>query len=472
MTTMHLYKEGARVGGRARLAASAIAICAVLVAGGCVDTPTAILSVQDPDIINPGDVQSPAGANAVRIGAIGRLNSATSGAPSGGEGLIQLSGMLADEWRSGDTFIDRDEIDRRDTRRENTFLTGAVRLLHRARLSGEQAVGLMKQYMPTAPGWQLAEMYFVQAYAENLFAEYFCNGVVFSDVVNGVEQYGAPMTTTEAFTRALAHADSALLLITGTTVDDIRVRSALQTARGRILMNLDQSSNAAAAVTAVLTTFRYRMYHAQTTNDNAVWALNNSLRRYNVSGGEGGVGIDFVTPNDPRLVTCAGGSAACTSNGITGVRTFDNNTTPAFRAQLIWPARDSSVFLVSGIEARLIEAENQVRSGAGTGGTYLSILNTLRATVTGLAALTDPGADPARINQVFRERAFWLFGRGHRLGDLRRLIRQHGRTESSVFPNGPYHKGGNYGSGVNFPLPQAEDNNPKVLGGGCTDRSA
>lgn len=426
-----------------------------------------VLTVQDPDIINPSDVTSPAGANAVRLGALARLNAATTGS----EGLPQLGGLLADEWRSGDTFIDRDEIDQRNTRRENGFLTTATRTIHRARLSGMQAVQLLKQYAPSAPGWQVAEMYFVQAYAENLAAEHYCNGLVMSTVVEGIEQYGSPMTTTAAYERALAHADSGLALITGTTTDDVRVKSALQVTRGRILMNLNRPTEVAAAVNGVLTTHRYRMYHSQTTNDNSIWALNNSLRRYNVSGGEGTVGINFATANDPRLPTCAGGSTACIAAGITGTRTFDNNTVPSFRAQLLWPTRDSSVFIVSGIEARLLEAEAQIRANPGTGGTYLAILNALRATVTGLAPLTDAGTDDGRVDQLFRERAFWLFGRGHRLGDLRRLVRQYSRPEASVFPNGAYHKGGNYGSGSNFPNPQAEDNNPNVTGGGCIDRN-
>lgn len=451
----------------ARLAAVAIA---GLLIGACA-SPDTILSVQDPDIINPADVQSPAGANAVRLGAIARLNSATTGAPAGGEGIIQLGGMLADEWRSGDTFIDRDEIDRRDTRRENTFLLGATRLIHRARLSGMQAAQLLDQYAPTAPGWHRAEMYFIQAYTEALLAEHFCNGLIMSSVVDGVEQYGAPMTNVAAYERALAHADSGLALITGTTTDDVRVRSALQVVKGRILMDLDRHAEVAAAVGTVLTAHRYNMFHSQTSNEVAIWNLNNSLRRYNVSGGEGGVGINFATANDPRLPTCAGGSAACIAAGITGTRTFDNNTTPAFRAQLIWSTRDATVYIASGIEARLLEAEAQIRANPTTGGTYLSILNALRTTVAGLTPLVDPGTNAGRVDQLFNERAFWLFGKGHRLGDLRRLVRQYGRTEAQVFPTGAYHKGGNYGTGMNFPIPQAEDNNP-LAAGGCIDRNA
>jgi len=466
MTRMILFSMASSRFSRPRRAIAVACFSAVATAGGaCVKTPDEILSVTDPDIINPGDVQSPAGANAVRLGALARLNAATSG----GEGLFLLGGLLGDEWRSGDTFIARDEVDQRRITRENTFLTTANRLVHRARLSGEQAVQLLQQYNATAPGWQSAEMYFVQAYTENLIAEHYCSGVIFSTVVDGVEQYGSPVTTTAALERALSHADSGLRLITGATADDIRVRNALQVTRGRILLNSNRVADASAAVTGVPTTFRYIMLQSQTTNDNATWSLNNNARRYTVSAGEGANGPNYAAAGDPRVPTCAGGSAACIAAGVTQPRVFDNTTFP-FHVQLLWPTRESPVTIVSGVEARLIEAEAQLR-GANAGGA-LATLNTLRGTVTGLVPLADAGTDVARVNQLFRERAFWLFGRGHRLGDMRRLIRQYGRDQSTVFPTGAFHKGGNYGADVNFPIPQAEDNNPNATGGSCIDRNA
>jgi len=94
-----------------------------------------VLKVTDPDVINPSDVQSAAGASAVRYGAIARLNSATSGGSSGSEGLFLLSGLLADEWNNGDSFIDRQSVDERVIVPSNSFLTDVDRMLHRARLS-------------------------------------------------------------------------------------------------------------------------------------------------------------------------------------------------------------------------------------------------------------------------------------------------------------------------------------------------
>ena len=73
----------------------------------------------------------------------------------------------------------------------------------------------------------------------------------------------------------------------------------------------------------------------------------------------------------------------------------------------------------------------------------------------------------AQVDQLFKERAYWLFLTSHRLGDLRRLVRQYGRAVNTVFPNGSYFKGGTYGNNVNVPVPFQEQNNPEYVPGSC-----
>jgi hypothetical protein len=144
-----------------------------------------------------------------------------------------------------------------------------------------------------------------------------------------------------------------------------------------------------------------------------------------------------------------------------------------------------------------MEAEADLRAG---GSNWLTILNTLRTTsttctvlttpctapagtggVAGLPLLVDPGlqslppgktAMDVRVDLLFRERAFWLFGTGHRLGDLRRLIRQYGRDPESVFPTGTYTIPGGastvYGPDVTAVISRLELNNPNFTG--CLNR--
>jgi hypothetical protein len=132
------------------------------------------------------------------------------------------------------------------------------------------------------------------------------------------------------------------------------------------------------------------------------------------------------------------------------------------------------------VEARLIEAEAALRAGNAAGA--LAILNDLRSnadllelrgfTPGSLAPLTLAGSPDAQVDQLFRERAYWLYLTSHRLGDLRRLVRQYNRGIESVFPTGAYHKSGTYGTDVNIPIPQAEDNNPEFNRAGCVTSEA
>ena len=84
---------------------------------------------------------------------------------------------------------------------------------------------------------------------------------------------------------------------------------------------------------------------------------------------------------------------------------------------------------------------------------------------------------------MFRERAFWLYGTGTRLGDMRRLIRQYGRDQSTVFPVGAYSNPNapalpepipQYGTDVRLTLPTSRaglsDPNPNYKG--CLNTSA
>src|SRR5262249_19704030 len=146
---------------------------------------------------------------------------------------------------NGDSFIARQEVDQRVITVANTFLTDVDRMLQRARLSAEQATQLLKQFNPSGPAADVAEMYFVQADVENTIGGHYCNGLSFSGGGNGLEQYGPPIPGAAAFARALAHADSGRALIPGATASDVKVKTALSIVKARILTNLNRQSEAA-----------------------------------------------------------------------------------------------------------------------------------------------------------------------------------------------------------------------------------
>jgi len=371
---------------------------------------------------------------------------------------VLLGGLLADEWRSGDTFEQRNTADQRTLIPENTFLATALRAPMRVYVEAQTAIDVTRRFQPT-PRSNVGLMFALAGYSAVLIGEHFCNGIPYSTIENGQVIDGVPEPADNSNIRAIAFADSALLETSGPVADSTRVSSLAAVVKGRALLNRGQFAAAAAAVASVPTGFTYQSFHSVNSSTNQNWALNSNTRRYVLSNLEGGTGLPFRTANDPRLRSAVG----------TGTRrlAFDTET-PFFETTNF--AQFGPVTLVSGIEARLIEAEAALQAGSPS--QMLSTLNLLRTQsvggIAGLAPLTDPGTLVSRVDLVMRERAFWMFGTGHRLGDLRRLVRQYNRPTESVYPTGTFHKGGGiYGTMVVLPVSFDERNNPEFKG--CTD---
>ena len=411
-----------------------------------------VLEVNDPDIIV--DAGSAAGAIALRNGVIHRFAQAFDGSGDAPDGFFLMGGLLADEWRSGDTFEQRNTTDFRTIAVTNSFISDLFRRANRVRNEGQAAINALRQYLPE-PESNIGQMFALMAFSENQIGEFFCNGTPFTELEGNQIVYGGPVSNDSAYARAINHADSALAFRTGP--DSARVRQLASVVKGRALLNRNQPAAAAAAVAQVATNFTYTSTHSVNATDNVIWLQSRSLRRLVMGDVEGINGLNFRTAADPRLVTSLVGNS------------FDNSLQGVFAPNL-WDERTDPTIIASGIEARLIEAEAFLRTGDVAN--FLAKLNAARATNATLNAnpLTDPGNTVARENLLFRERAFWMFSTGHRQGDLRRMIRQYNRAENTVFPTGAWFKGGLYGADVNFPVPFSETNNPNFVQ--CTDRAA
>jgi starch-binding outer membrane protein, SusD/RagB family len=471
-----------------RPAGTALLALTLLAGAGACNFNDRLLSAVDPDIINPTDVNSPDGAEGLRLGVISRLTTMTGAAPANTEGVWFMSGMLTDEWKSGDTFIQRDETDKRTIALDNSIVEAGYRYIHRSRIAANQAIDALRKYPPanaaTANAY-VAQMQFIRGYAELLSAENFCNGQPFSDGSSGDIVEGEALSVDEAFQRAIVSADSAIGTIgSATDAQSKNVLFAARLVKARALMGLGGAANyasAKAAVAGIPTSYAYNVFFSANTSSNGIWSLNNSARRYVVGDSVDATGLirnalPFKSAQDPRVPT-----ATRATDKTIATNAFDSNT--PFVAQKIWlsegtpPGREDPIAVVNGIDARLIEAEVTLSQNDPVG--WLATLNALRAgptqisdglTVSGMTPLVDPGTPEARLSLQFREKAFWTFGRGERLGDLRRLVRQYKRPQDQVFPVGNFFKGGEYGTDVNLPVPQAEENNS--LFNGCTDRNA
>jgi hypothetical protein len=456
---------------------------AALAAGlaACEGTDT-LLEAVDPDLINPPDTRSAEGAQAIYFGALNRLRQITGG--TGGEGSSWLfGGLLADEWSTSSTFVQNDETDQRNIQINNSTVTGMYRDLARTRTSANQAIALLREFRPDETS-RIAEMYFVRGFAEMQLASDFCNGLALSDGAGEEIIYGPQLTIADVFTIAEASFDSAIALVPGTSATEVSLNRAARIGKARALLGLGSSAQRIAAgqlVANIPTSYTYSVTFTTTSGDVTLWAQPASARRYSVGDSvEGNArnirvanAIPFHSAGDPRVPS----RYTVSANGRDTTRSQDGLTFS--RTTTLW-GRSTPVPVVNGIDARMIEAEGLLEDGNPAG--WLAIHNALRAAPPALGAITpavmpalvDPGTAAGRIDLHFREKAFWTFSRGHRLGDMRRLIRQYSRTADQVFPTGIHFRGGNYGSDVNLPVPQAEQNNPNVGPDNptCTDRDA
>jgi hypothetical protein len=452
-----------------------LGIAALLTAGACQNHLTdSLLEATDPDLIIPGNLDTPEGADAIRTGALYRF----SGITGQQESTWLFGGELADEWTSTTTFVQNAEADSRSIKDDNSVMLPMFRNINRARTAANQGIAALKKWRPTQTA-SIAEMYFVRGYAELQLALDFCNGIPLSE---GAEELvpGTPLTGAEVTERALASFDSALAINTGTDAAAVSIANAVKIARGRALVNLDRIPEAAAAVAGVPTNYLYTHTYLQVSGDDQNWTFTNGNFRYSLGDSAEGNARNFLVANALPFYS-AGDPRIKGSLNIT-VRAGKPDTLKAqdgqtyFRSNTIYPTRESPTVVASGLDARLTEAEGRLRANDVPG--MMAILNGLRGSAQNLGGLTTPvmaslatPATPADARALlFREKAFWTFGRGQRLGDLRRLVRQYKLPVDQVYPVGKYFKGGDYGTDVTLPVPQAEFNNPNFKG--CLDKLA
>jgi hypothetical protein len=284
----------------------------------------------------------------------------------------------------------------------------------------------------------------IEGYADVLLADLYCSGIPLSTLdYSGDYTLASGSTTAAVYQRAVALFDTALTL----AADSERVMNLARVGKGRALLALGQYADAAQAVADVPDDFAYQVFF--TAGDTIASFANRSAAdagmgpwRYTTTDQEGGSGLDYRSSGDPRTAAVAIGSNRYGQTIYHPAKYNNTGTTP--------------IVLASGVEARLIEAEAAL---AGGDASWLTILNHLRETAItpALPDTTDPGTPDARVDLLFRERAFWLYLTGQRQGDLRRLVRQYGRTPAQVYPTGPYPgASGLYSGDVTIPVPAAE----------------
>ena len=441
---------------RARAIGKTVGLAVVLSFGAC--SRDQLLEVQTPDQITPELAGSAVGANALRISAIGNFAFFYGGDYGGSfHGLSITSGLLSDEMEQA-----RGGTEHVDSRAQNdavTPLTITWSSVGQANTQLIRAIKALKQYAPEGTqaekdtkNTQIGQLYALRGMLFTLVGENYCNGVPIGDA-NDVAPKTETLSNAEMWVRAHAQFDTALQTL-GNTTADAPIRTLVAVGRGRTYLDQGQFAQAAAAVTGVTTTFTYNVFYS-TTVVNAVYDWMNATLNYAPADREGTNGLAFISANDPRVTVRRNTDGTPTARaGQDGRQHF---------TQTVYAQPSSPIALGSGVEARLIEAEAAYQANDLV--KYLAMINAARATRTDLPAIAVPPATAAaQVDLLFSERGFWFWGTAHRLGDLRRLIRQYNRAREAVFPTGPYFAGGTYGTDVALVPSQAEKNNPGYTG--------
>ena len=465
---MNRIDEGPRSRGWQFLAILTLpAALAVGLAGCDLDK---LLDVGDPEVASPESVRDPSALSVVVAGAVRDFTYAYSGTGSIGGGgnndpLIMLSGLLSDELRHYGTFPTRQQIDRRaipttapNATSDNGTISDAYHNLHRARRAAEIGEQLFVAG-DVGDSRDRSMLSSLAGFSYVLFGEIYCEGVPYSEIaLDGTVTYGAPSTRAETFGLAIERFDRAKAI--AQAVGNVEALNLAKVGKARALLNQGNFAAAASEVADVPDAFVYYIQHStnSTSENNGVFDYSLLSGRYGVPDApEGGTGLDWT--NDPRTPV------------LLNPRDPFDTSLPFYLGPGKYPDRTASVVLADGKEARLIRAEAALQTGDEIG--FLTQLNAARALdgVTQLTQADIPAAAAGREDLLFAERGYAMWLTAHRLGDLRRMIRQYGRSQENTFPSGEFFRDGlQYGSDVNFPIFVDENNNPNFVG--CLNRGA
>jgi hypothetical protein len=471
--------RGVMRGCRTAAAAATLAMAAVTATACNLDKT---LKVNDVDVATLDNLFNKAGLPVLYGGALSDFQVELTGT----DASVTMPGLLTDELRDIDTFPTRIEVDQRHATMSGSLTTNGTlqtwyRNMQRARVSLERADSAYVKFDPTNAN--LAELRALNGFMYIFFGEDYCNGVSFSEFNGGANiVYGPPQNKQQILTAAVAEFDLALKQATSGQLHYLA-----EVGRGRALLDQGQYDQAAAAVADVPVAFQYYVFNStnSTSEQNGIFVnVGPQSKRFGVAEKDGGNGLayrsegrDSSTKNNPAQIGDARVRWYLSGTGQDG-------SSPAYY-QLKNPDFNTGVVLASGIEAKLIEAEDLLHNNNPS---WLDTLNAMRGdptllnrapyTLNGqspagtLPPLTAAGTSAGNQDLLFHERAFWLFLTGHRLGDLRRLITQYGRGAETVFPTGTYQgaAGGPMGTDITFPIPIDEQNNPSSQG--CVDRNA
>ena len=237
---------------------------------GC-DVKEELLAPQNPSVIDPASVNSP---RRRRGAARRRARPPQESITAGGESMWLYGGLLTDEWKSSDTFSQRNETDQRSVQTNNANIAGRVHdrpAVARIHSDGDRPAQQVHARLDAQHRPDVHRAGFV----ELTIAENFCNGMP-DDVhdqrrlpVRTAAHHGLGLQARRVLLRQRAGAQQRQ-----PTRCRCRRSRRCWSMRARVLVDQGQFANAAALVpvSAVPTNFQYLLTFDQTTGDNQIWS--------------------------------------------------------------------------------------------------------------------------------------------------------------------------------------------------------
>ena len=444
----------------------------VLLAAALLACDTGLLDVDDPTVLTPDEI---AGANAVPT----RLNGMIRGFQEAHDSYLRYAVYLTDEMIASGTITDRTDVDFRDVEANNVTLTNELyEELQTARVVSDQLISAFSESLGDSEfsevqgeletGIALGNLY--AGYVRVFFGELYCRAVVQG------EGDGPALTSAETLQEALGFFDAAVDAADSYGFAD--VGAAARVGRARALIGLGRYADAASAVASIPTEFVYTTEYSSNT-----FAQSNELMQW--TWGQGGPNIRWTIGDGTaaerdreRFLYFDEWAAQGLIDSVAPGLSADNAALPV-NLQLLYAELSSNIVLASGWEARMVEAEEELRLGdpevaedsvnallTDPAQTY----NPMLAVNPGLASSRMGGRIPAMgafdpvdftgslatdLEQMARARAAGLWLTGERQATLRRFSEGDG---VDLFPE-------RRGDDVCLPIVQQEiDNNPNVGG--------
>lgn len=345
-------KRGRRASGEHRwagLGGMAVALAVVMVAG-C----EGVLDVDDPTIVTPDQLTGPQAVPTVLNGLVRDFQEAY-------DDYVRYTSMFTDEMILAGTFQGRVEVDERRVRAENQQITGELyEPFQRARQSAEDAVAAFEtslddpEFESVVPTLRegIARGNLIAGYVHLLMAELYCAVVV--------DPAGPALTSDETVQEALTFLEAAEARASEFGLPEIASAARVGQARAHLwLGNLTQAADLTNSVNSgFVRLVEYSSNSPEQNNELAqfTWGFIQQIRW--------SVGDGTTAERDNELYDYFDEWVA---QGL-----VDPDPGPGFSSQnavipvvlqQIYDSQGSDMVLASGWEARMIEAEVQLRTG-------------------------------------------------------------------------------------------------------------